>query len=204
MQAYTEAHAIGKFFWKQRLQSNSIDREGPLVKHFGAACAPAHGTGVSGGQQSQTLAPSLPTSARGSRPREHLSTRSLARACSAICAVGLDIGSATRNLLSESFGSKLCRYERRSSTRRYRIFGRFCDSGPARPRLPSTRHTYRYAASGIAARAASCRYIQARMRGWSDIYEGVGLAVAQMIMYSSHDAVASYATRPRLRHFDSL
>jgi hypothetical protein len=28
------------------------------------------------------------------------------------------------------------------------------------------------------------------MRGWSDIYEGVGLAVAQMIMYSSQDAVA--------------
>jgi hypothetical protein len=84
---------------------------------------------------------SLPTSARGSRPRESLSTRSLARACSAICAVGLDIGSATRNVLSESFGSKLCRYERRSTTRRYRIFRRFCDSGPARPRLPSTRHT---------------------------------------------------------------
>jgi hypothetical protein len=168
-----EAHAIGKFFWKQRLQSNSIDREGPLVKHFGAACAPAHGTGVSGGQQSQTLAPSLPTSARGSRPREHLSTRSLARACSAICAVGLDIGSATRNLLSESFGSKLCRYERRSSTRRYRIFGRFCDSGPARPRLPSTRHTYRYAASGIATRIAWCHCMPRPAKCWQTTWSSV-------------------------------
>ena len=66
------------------------------------------------------------------------------------------------------------------------------------------RHTCGYAAGGIAGRVVSCRYIQARMRGWSDIYEGVGLAVAQMIMYSSQDAVASYATRPRLRHFDPL
>jgi hypothetical protein len=65
--------------------------------------------------------------------------------------------SATRNVLSKSFGSKLCRYERWSTTRRYRIFGRFCDSRPARPRLPSTRHTCRYAAGGIAIRRDGCR-----------------------------------------------
>ena len=99
---------------------------------------------------------SLPTSARGSRPRESLSTRSLARACTAIYAVGPNIGSATRNALSEAFGSKLCRYERRSTTRRYRIFRRFCDSRPARPRLPSTRHTWRYAAGGIVIRRDWC------------------------------------------------
>src|ERR1700740_957932 len=50
-----KAQAIGKFFWKQRLQSHSMDR-GPLVKHFGAPSALARGTGLAGGQQSRTLA----------------------------------------------------------------------------------------------------------------------------------------------------